>query len=175
MLWERVNDVRLVKPDNGEISVNKLPERISTVRLVKPDRGVRSEMILSESNSDVRLVKPDRSVISEMILLERFSDIRPVANSSPVKSRISESCASRRVKLAISALLIDAPLALRSAVSIAARRSASGMVTCVSGPPPPSLDVDTSLPKLLLKSRKSPKPIAPSLSRSYFASYLPSP
>ena len=145
ILWERFSDVRLVKPDNGEISEKKLPERISNVRSVKPDNGVMSEMTLSERISDVRLAKPDNGVMSEMILSARISDIRPVANSSPVKSRISDSDASKRVKLAISALVIDAPLVLRSAVSIAARRFASGMVTCVSGPPP-----SVSLPKLLL-------------------------
>ena len=162
----RLRRSSLVKLDSADTSEMLLPLRYSHVRLVRPDKDERSDISLL-------FIQPSPNTHSS----PRSKSSRPVANSSPVKSLMFEFGAERlAVKLAISSRVIGAPLALPSAVSIAARRFASGMVTVVPFPPPlPPPGVDTSLPKLLPKIRKSPKPIAPSLSKSYFASYLPSP
>ena len=99
-------------------------------------------MLLSKRSSDVRLVKLDKVERSEIELLltlplpdthssPKSSLCRLIAYSSPVKSRISLFCALRRGKVDISPLVIVAPIAFLSAVSIAARRLASGMLTGV--------------------------------------------
>ena len=177
MLLERNSDLRLVKPDRGVRFEMLLRVRNSVLRRIKPDRGIISEMLLLERFRYVRLVKPDRGEISEMLLLllrrsstlsvPKFKLVRRVANSSPVKSLIFAFRASMRVKLTISLRVIGAPLALPRRSSIAARRFSSGMAT-IAAPSPP--EEGTSLPKLLIKSRKSENSISPSLSRSYLAS-----
>ena len=203
LLLSRNSTSRLVKLDSGVTSDMLLSERDSTSRLVKLDSGVTSDMLFLESLSTSRLVKLDSGATSDMLLLRslstsrlvkldsgerldisllfthsppttsgpRSNSVRLIASSSPVRSRIFLFGASRRVKVAISACVIGAPLALPRLSAMTARRFASGMATCVASPP----GEDTSLPKLALKIRKSENPIAPSLSRSYFASYLPSP
>ena len=143
---------------------------LSSVRLVKPDRGERSDIWLLFT-----LIYTSPSPDTHSV--PRSNIVRRVANSSPVKSLMFAFGASRRVKLAISSRVIGAPFALPRRAKMAARRFASGMSTLVVLPPPllPPLEVGTSLPKSLTKIRKSEMPIAPSLSRSYFASYFPSP
>ena len=134
-------DVKLVKLDRGEKSEMSLPERFSHVSLVKLERGDTSEIaLLSRRNR----ISP--SELHALIFPPRFSDVRLAANSSPVKSLMLLLLASRRVKVAISAGVIDAPLALPSAVSIAARRFASGIAT---NPVPPLTDTRTASEQLL--------------------------
>ena len=128
----------------------ELSPRDSLVRLVSPASGVRSAMELSPRDSLVRLVSPVSGVRSDISLLftylsstlsiPRFNRVRLVANSSPVKSRMPELGASRRVKVAIPSAVTRALLALPSALAMAACSLASGMAT----PPFPALPVLTT-------------------------------
>ena len=204
LLPERSSDSRLVNSDSGDISSEMLlPERSSLSRLVNLDRPEISEMLFLLRSSLSRLVNPDIADTSEILFLLRsslsrlvkpdngerseielllvklltvsgpkFRFVRREANSSPVKSLMFAFGASRRIKVDISPLVIGAPRVLPRLSSITARRFVSGITTCIASPVSGG---DTSLPKLLLKVRKSLNPIAPSLSRSYLASYLPSP
>ena len=97
------------------------------------------------SVSHVRLASPAIGVRSDISLLFHIPAPPPclcrdvtasgwLQNSSPVKSRMPELGASRRVKVAISSAVIRALLSLPSALAMAACSLASGMAT----PPFPS-------------------------------------
>ena len=129
----RYSNSSLVKPDSDEIFEMLLRARTRKNRLVKPDSGEIFEMLLLSRTSCSSLVKPDSDEIAEMLLKLKFSTVRRVANSSPVKSLMFAFCALRRVKVAISSLVIGAPGALPRRFSITARRFASGMVTTDEG------------------------------------------
>ena len=150
LLFQSHSSVRLVSPANGVRSAMEFLPRDSRVRLVSPASGVKSETPVLVSVSHVRLASPASGVRSDISLLftylpstlsmPRCNRVRLVANSSPVKSRMPELGASRRVKVAISSAVIGALLALPSALAIAACSLASGMAT----PPFPALPVLTT-------------------------------
>ena len=108
------------------------PHRYNVVRFVNPDKADRFVIWLSHSCNSVRLVKPVSAEISDTELSPRSSVVRFVAVSSPVKLVIRASCTLSEVNFAISAAVIGSPGVLPSAVSILARRFASGMLTPVS-------------------------------------------
>ena len=177
------SELRLVRYDSTDTSEIEFSKRFRTVKLFKSDSGERSEMLLYPRFSHFRLVKPDSGERSEMLLLlrrkpstvikPRFKLFRLIANSRPVKSVIFAFRATRRVRVDISPLVIVSSLALPRLSAMTARKLASGMETIPSSPP--RSDSGISLPKLSLKTRKSGIPITPLPSRSYLASYLPSP
>ena len=128
----------------------ELRPRDSRVRLVSPASGVKFETPVLVRVSRVRLVSPASGVRSDISLLftylpstlsiPRCNRVRLVANSSPVRSRMPELGASKRVKVAISSAVIRALLSLPSALAMAACSLASGMAT----PPFPALPVLTT-------------------------------
>ena len=142
LLLSRNRTLRLVKPDKGERSEMLLFSSRSRVRLVKPLNGEMFEILLSSRNRTLRCVKPDKGERSDTELLLvppfspsglRYSSVRLIAWCSPVKLLMLVSGASSRVNLAISVVVIVAPLPLPKACSILTRRFRSGIFTEGSG------------------------------------------
>ena len=165
MLLPRLSLSNLVKEDSADTSLMMLPGSHSTVRLVKEDSADTSLMLLLLRYSTVRLVKEDSADTSLMLFFSRSSTVRLVACSRPVKSLIPESRALRRVKVAISAGVIGAPLALPKLSSITAHRFASGMLT-PELPPSGGGPCSQVVSNTLTKSTKSEILIIPFLSIS---------
>ena len=82
---QRYRSVRLVRPDNAEMLVMSLPQRSRTVRLVRPDNAEMLVMSLPQRYSVIKLVNPESEEMLDIVLPPRFNHVRLV---KPAKGAI---------------------------------------------------------------------------------------
>ena len=116
----------LLNPANGDKSLISFSSRPSQSTLIKPLRGEISVILLSRSLMLFRCLKSANGERSDIALWRNSIRSSFIAYSSPRKSLMPFSSASRRVNRAMSAAFSEAPAGFPNASAIAARRFASG-------------------------------------------------